>query len=110
MAKSPGLFDVVRNRIGVKHYSIRTEKSYIYRIKSYLQFCSLRHPRNLGAARIEVFLTHLAVDRKVSASTQNQALSVLLFLYKVVLEIELPFLDGVTRAKNIDACACRIYA
>ena len=100
MTDSPGLFEVVRNKIRVKHYSIRTEKTYIYWIKSYLQFHSLQHPRELGASQIEAFLTHLAVGRKVSASTQNQALSALLFLYKVVLEIELPYLDGVTRAKK----------
>ncbi|NOR40928.1 MAG: integron integrase, partial [Gammaproteobacteria bacterium] len=98
MANSPSLFEVVRNKIRVKHYSIRTEKTYVYWIKSYLQFYSLQHPRDLGAAQIEAFLTHLAVNRNVSASTQNQALSALLFLYKVVLEIELPYLDGVTRA------------
>ena len=100
MTDSPGLFEVVRNKIRVKHYSIRTEKTYIYWIKSYLQFHSLQHPRELGASQIEAFLTHLAVDRKVSASTQIQALSALLFLYKVVLEIELPYLDDVTRAKK----------
>lgn len=100
MTNSPSLFEVVRNKIRVKHYSIRTEKTYIYWIKSYLHFYSLQHPRELGSAQIEAFLTHLAVDRKVSASTQNQALSALLFLYKVVLEIELPYLDNVTRAKK----------
>ena len=100
MTDSPNLFDVVRSKIRVKHYSIRTEKTYISWIKSYLHFYSLQHPRELGAEQIEAFLTHLAVNRKVSASTQNQALSALLFLYKVVLEIELPYLDGVTRAKT----------
>jgi len=73
MVKSPGLFDAVRKKIRVGHYSIRTEKTYTYWIKSYLQFYSLQHPRELGAAQIETFLTHLAVDRKVSVSTQNQA-------------------------------------
>lgn len=100
MAKSPGLFEVIRSKIRVKHYSIRTEKSYIQWIKSYLNFYSLQHPRELDAEQIETYLTHLAVKRKVSASTQNQALSALLFLYKQVLEIELPYLDGVTRAKR----------
>lgn len=61
MAKSPDLFEVVRNKIRVKHYSIRTEKSYIYWIKSYLRFYSLQHPRELGAGQIEAYLTHLAV-------------------------------------------------
>ena len=100
MTYSPGLFEVIRNKIRVKHYSIRTEKSYIYWIKSYLHYFSLQHPRELVGKHIEAFLTHLAVDRNVSASTQNQALSALLFLYKVVLNIELPYLDNVTRAKQ----------
>ena len=81
MAQPPGLFEVVGNKIRVKHYSIRTEKAYIYWIESYLQFYSLQHPRQLNAEQIEAYLTHLAVNRKVSASTQNQALSALLFLY-----------------------------
>jgi len=88
MVKIPSLFEVVRNKIRVKHHSIRTEKTYIYWIKSYLQFYSLQHPRELGAAQIEAFLTHLAVKRKVSASTQNQALSALLFLYEVVIRLK----------------------
>ena len=97
MTQRPGLLDAVRNKIRVKHYSIRTEKSYIQWIKSYLHFHSMQHPRELGAEHIESYLTYLAVNRHVSASTQNQALSALLFLYKAVLEIELPYLDGVTR-------------
>lgn len=100
MAQSPSLLEAVRNKIRVKHYSIRTEKSYTQWIKSYIHFHSMQHPRELGAEHIETYLTYLAVDRHVSASTQNQALSALLFLYKQVLEVELPYLDGVTRAKN----------
>lgn len=100
MSQRPGLLEVVRNKIRVKHYSIRTEKSYTQWIKSYLHFHSMQHPRELGAEQIENYLTYLAVERHVSASTQNQALSALLFLYKEVLEIELPYLDGVTRAKK----------
>ncbi len=79
MTNYPSFFDVVRSEIRVKHYSIRTEKTYISWIKSDLHFYSLQHPRELGAEQIEAFLTHLAVNRKVSASTQNQALSALLF-------------------------------
>ncbi len=101
MAQPPGLFEVVRNKIRVKHYSIRTEKAYIYWIKSYLQFYSLQHPRQLNAEQIEAYLTHLAVNRKVSASTQNQALSALLFLYKEVLGFELPYLDGAKRSTRV---------
>ena len=100
MPQTPRLLDQVRNRIRVKHYSIRTEKTYIQWIKSYIHFHELQHPDTLSAKHIEAFLTHLAVNRKVSASTQNQALSALLFLYKEVLKIELPYLDGVTRAKK----------
>lgn len=100
MPQTPRLLDQVRDKIRVKHYSIRTEKTYIQWIKSYIHFHDLQHPRELDAEHIEAYLTHLAVNRKVSASTQNQALSALLFLYKEVLEIELPYLDGVTRAKR----------
>ena len=100
MLQTPRLLDQVRNRIRVKHYSIRTEKTYIQWIKSYIHFHDLQHPKTLYASHIEAFLTHLAVNRNVSASTQNQALSAILFLYKEVLEIELPYLDGITRAKK----------
>lgn len=100
MPKTPRLLDQVRDKIRVKHYSIRTEKAYIQWIKSYIHFHGLQHPKELDAEHIEAYLTHLAVNRKVSASTQNQALSALLFLYKQVLEIELPYLEGVTRAKK----------
>jgi integron integrase len=100
MTEKLSLLDAVRNRIRIKHYSIRTEKSYVQWIKSYIHFHSRQHPRELGAGHIETFLTHLAVDRNVSASTQNQALSALLFLYRDVLEIELPYLDKLTRAKK----------
>jgi integron integrase len=99
MADHPRLLDQVRNKIRTRHYSIRTEKSYIQWIKSYIHFHRLQHPKDLGATHIEAFLTHLAVEKSVSASTQNQALSALLFLYKEILEIELPWLDDVTRAK-----------
>ena len=100
MTQRPSLLEVVHNKIRVKHYSIRTEKSYTQWIKSYLHFHSMQHPRELGAEHIENYLTYLAVERNVSASTQNQAFSALLFLYKVALDIELPYLDGVTRAKK----------
>jgi integron integrase len=100
MTQPISLIEAVRNKIRVKHYSIRTEKSYIQWIKSYLHFLSMQHPRELGAEHIETYLTYLAVKRNVSAATQNQALSALLFLYKQALEIELPYLDDVTRAKK----------
>lgn len=80
------------------HYSIRTEKSYIYWIKYYIHFHELRHPRDMGHAEIEAFLTYLAVERNVTASTQNLALSAILFLYQKVLQIDLPWLEDVERA------------
>lgn len=96
----PRLLDQVRQRCRVKHYSIRTERSYIDWIRRFIIFHSKRHPSELGAPEVEAFLTHLAVNRNVAASTQNQALAAILFLYKEVMGIELPWLDGVTRAKK----------
>lgn len=95
----PRLLDQVRNRIRVKHYSIRTEKAYVDWIKRYIHFHDKQHPRDLGAEHIEAFLTALAVKGQVAASTQNQARAALLFLYKEVLAINLPFLGNVTQAK-----------
>jgi len=98
-AGPPKLLDQVRARIRVKHYSIRTEDQYVQWIKRYIYFHGKRHPRDLGAADVEAFLSDLAVNGRVAAATQNQALSALLFLYKEVLEIALPWLDNITRAK-----------
>ena len=96
----PRLLDQVRDKLRVKHYSIRTEHTYITWIKRYIYFHGKIHPKDLGASDIEAFLTHLAVEGKVSASTQNLAKSSLLFLYRDVLEIQLPWLDKVTQAKT----------
>ncbi|MRR50411.1 MAG: integron integrase [Rhodocyclaceae bacterium] len=96
---SPKLLDQVRARIRVKHYSIRTEDQYVHWIKRFILFHGRRHPREMGAAEVEAFLSDLAVTGRVAASTQNQALSALLFLYREVLAIELPWLDKITRAK-----------
>lgn len=96
----PKLLDQVRDRIRIKHYSLRTETQYVQWIKRFILFHGKRHPQEMGAAEVEAFLTHLAVVGKVSASTQNQALSALLFLYKEVLSIDLPWLDKVVRAKQ----------
>ena len=90
----------MREKIRIRHYSIRTEKAYIDWTKRYILFHNKRHPNEMGAPEIETFLTHLAMDRKVASSTQNQALSALLFLYKEVLETELPWLNNVKRAKK----------
>ena len=81
-----------------RHFALRTEHAYLQWIKRYLAFHNRRHPRDLGAPALEAFLTHLAVERKVSAATQNQALQALLFLYRGVLSIDLPWLENVTRA------------
>jgi integron integrase len=96
----PRLLDEVRNRIRTKHYSRRTEESYTYWIKRFILFHHKRHPREMGAPEVEAFLSSLAVDRQVAASTQRQALAAILFLYKEVLVVDLPWLDGITRAKE----------
>ena len=97
--KPPKLLDQVRDKLRVKHYSIRTEQAYSDWIKRYILFHGKCHPNKMGAQDVEAFLTHLAVAGKVSASTQNQAKSALLFLYREVLEMQLPWLDNVTQAK-----------
>src|SRR5450755_2160566 len=93
--KPPKLLDQVRGKIRVKHYSIRTEQAYVDWIRRFILHSGKRHPRDLGATEVEAFLTHLAVAGRVAASTQNQAKSALLFLYREVLEEELPWLDKV---------------
>jgi integron integrase len=96
----PKLLDQVRDRLRVKHYSIRTETQYVQWIRRFILFHDKRHPKDMGVAELEAFLTHLAVEGRVAASTQNQALSALLFLYREVLAINLPWLDNVVRAKT----------
>ena len=96
---APKLLDQVRGKIRLKHYSIRTEQAYVDWIRRFILFFGKQHPRELGAAEVEQFLTHLAVEGKVAASTQSQAKSALLFLYREVLDNELPWLDNVERAK-----------
>ena len=90
MEKSPPtLLEKVREVLRLKHYSPKTEESYLHWIRQFLRYHKLRHPRELGAKEVENFLTHLAVERSVSASTQNQAVSAVLFLYRDVLGIDL---------------------
>jgi len=96
----PRLLDRVREAVRARHYSRRTEKAYVHWIKRYIFFHDKRHPAEMGAAEVTAFLTSLAVHDKVAASTQNQALSALLFLYREVLGVELPWLDAVVRAKR----------
>ncbi len=100
MSAKPRLLDLVRNQIRVRHYSIRTETSYIMWIKQFIRFHQLRHPADMGALEIQDFLTYLAVKRRVSASTQNQALCALVFLYKKVLNLDFEDLNDMVRAKR----------
>jgi integron integrase len=95
----PKLLDEVRNLLRVRHYSYRTEQSYVYWMKRYFRFHLFKHPADLGAPEIKAFLVDLAVAKTVSAATQNQALAALLFLYKDVLKIDLPWLCDLPRAK-----------
>ncbi len=96
----PKLLEQIRTVIRLRHYSLRTEQSYVNWIKRYIIFSNKRHPAELGAAEVTAFLSYLAVGRKVSASTQNQALAAILFLYRHVLRQELPWLEDVERAKR----------
>jgi integron integrase len=96
----PKLLEHVRQVIRIKHYSIRTEQAYLQWIRRYIVFHGKQHPETLGAEQLSQFLSDLAVRGKVSASTQNQALNAILFLYREVLKIELPWLESVQRAKR----------
>ncbi len=97
---APRLLDRVRGALRTRHFSLRTEKAYVGWIRRYILFHGKRHPAEMGAAEITQFLSALAIQRNVAASTQNQALSALLFLYREVLEQELPWLDEIVRAKS----------
>lgn len=97
--REPRLLDQVRDKIRYKHYSIRTEQAYVDWIKRFILFHNKRHPREMGAAELEAFLSHLAVVGNVSAATQNQAKCAILFLYREVLQAELPWLENVIGAK-----------
>ncbi|MGH8645997.1 MAG: integron integrase [Gammaproteobacteria bacterium] len=99
-APRPRLLDRLRDAIRRKHYSLRTEQSYIHWIRRFIFFHGKRHPAELDKRAVEAFLSHLAVERRVSASTQNQALNAILFLYRQVLERGLGWLENVTRAKR----------
>ena len=94
MSKKPKLLDQVRQKTRLKHYSIRTEQAYVDWIRRFILFHNKRHPTEMAEPEIEAFLTHLAVDRKVASSTQNQAFSALLFLYREVLGKELVKVDA----------------
>ena len=94
------LLEQVRDLIRVKHYSIKTEEAYLRWIKNYILFHKKRHPKEMGNNEVGQYLTHLAVNRKVAASTQNQALSALVFLYSEVLKQPFDWLEDVARAKR----------
>jgi len=96
----PKLLDQLRAEIRVRHYSFRTEQAYVDWVRRFILFHNKRHPKEMGAGEVRDFLSHLAVDRNVSSSTQNQAKSALLFLYRGVLKMELPWLDEVIAAKT----------
>lgn len=96
----PRLLQQVRDCLCTLHYSYRTEQAYVYWIRYFIRYSGTRHPREMGKIEVERFLTALAVERRVSASTQNQALSAVLFLYQKVLGIDIGWLDDAVRAKR----------
>ena len=104
------LLDQVRERLRYMHYSLRTEQTYVYWIRWFIRYSGLRHPKDMGRPEVEAFLTMLATERKVAASTHRQALSALLYLYKEVLAQELPWLQEIgrpTTAKRIPSVLTR---
>ena len=100
LPSQPKLLDQLRGRLRVKHYSIRTEQAYVDWVRRFVLFHGKRHPRDLGPREVEAFLTHLAVRGRVSASTQNQAKSAILFLFREVIDRELPWLEGIVAART----------
>ena len=96
----PRLLTQLRDCIRTKHYALSTEKVYVHWVRTFIRFHAIRHPIEMGAREVEAFLTHLAVERKVSASTHNQALSALLFLYRDVLRVDLPWLNEIGRPQT----------
>ncbi len=100
--KPQKLLDQVREKLRVKHYAYRTEKTYIFWMRRFILFHGKKHPKDMGAKEIEAFLTHLAVNRRVAASTQNQALNALMFLYKKVLHIDISDPIDSVRARRPD--------
>ena len=98
-SREPRLLDQLRAALRVRRYAYRTEQAYVDWARRFILFHGKRHPREMGAREVESFLTHLAVERKVSASTQNQAKAALLFLYRDLLGCELPWLGEVVQAK-----------
>ena len=100
MSDAPRFLDQVRAMVRTRHYSRRTEEAYVGWTKRYILFHQKRHPAAMGADEVNAFLSHLAVDGNVSASTQAQALSALVFLYRNVLDDPLPWIDDIIRARR----------
>lgn len=100
MEAKPKLLVTVRDKLRARHFSFRTEQAYVAWIRRFILHHDKRHPKDMDAAEVEGFLTHLATEQRVSASTQNQALSAILFLYRHVLEVDLPWLENVVRARR----------
>lgn len=98
--KQPRLLDQVREALRVRHYSLRTEESYTHWIKRFILFHNKRHPKDMGKPEVESFLSFLTTHKNVASSTQNQALSAILFLYKQVLKQEIDWIENVVRAKR----------
>ena len=99
-ATKPKLLDQVRHAIRLCHYSIRTEEAYVNWVRRFILFHNKRHPNEMGQVEVGAFLTHLAVDGRVAASTQNQALNALVFLYREVLGRDLGTVEELVRAKR----------
>ena len=100
LSGKPRLLDQVRETIRVKHYSPKTEEAYVGWIRRYILFHGKRHPSEMGADQVAEFLSHLALENQVAASTQNQAFNALLFLYRQVLGIDVGEIAGAVRAKK----------
>jgi len=100
IAQSGSLLNQVHSELLLHHYSLRTEEAYIQWIKRFILFHSKRHPKVIGAQEITEFLSWLANERDVASSTQNQALSALLFLYRNVLDIDQPWMDDIVRTSG----------
>jgi len=99
-AQPPKVLDRVREAIRARHYSLRTEEAYVGWVRRFILFHNKRHPAEMGESEVNQFLTHLAVVQDVAASTQNQALAAILFLYQAVIGKDLDRIDGVVRAKK----------
>ena len=96
----PKLLDQLRESLRYKHYSLSTEKLYVYWTKFFIRWSNLRHPKEMGAIEVEAFLTMLVTERHVSPSTHRQALCAILYLYREVLKIDLPWMQSIGRPKE----------